>query len=73
MEERPTAAPATTAMADQQHSSVQATPDVLSPELIKAVADRVYALWLTELRIARQRTGFRTQMCYHRPGGGLWR
>jgi len=51
----------------------QTEETALSPALIRAVADKVYALWLAELKIARERTGVFPSLSHHRQGGSSWR
>lgn len=45
----------------------------LSEDLVRTVADRVYALWLVDLKVARDRAGIRTHITHDRQGGSLWR
>jgi len=41
----------------------------ISPELVRAVADRVYALLLADLQLENERCGLRRQVTPYRKGG----
>lgn len=42
---------------DLSNAGVQEATSALSPELVREIADKVYRLWLAELRIENERLG----------------
>jgi hypothetical protein len=43
--------------------------DVISPDLVMLIADKVYALWLAEARVARERQRWPAQAPFMQQGG----
>ncbi len=45
----------------EQTPSLPKAPKKLTPKLVREVADKVYALWLKELMIEKERKGYRNR------------